>query len=288
MCDRGGEPVMAKWKKIIQILLLAAITARLAWFCIPFLSNAIYGLGQAASIRKYQDSMENTGEQDISGEFDACGRYNNRIAKGQKTVPFHYSSRPYTDKEYESLLDLDGDGVMGYIEIPSVDIYLPVGHGTSDVTLDTMAGHMHGTSLITGGESTHAVITAHTGLQSAKLFDNVDRLETGDDFFIYVLGETHRYVVDDIRTVLPEDADQYLGVEDGKDYVTLYTCTPYGVNDHRLLVRGTRRDAENSEGDTILALRDHGIRAVLETILFAGIPVTVLVTGMIFLRRRKR
>ena len=177
---------------------------------------------------------------------------------------------------------------MGYIEIPSVDIYLPVGHGTSDVTLDTMAGHMHGTSLITGGESTHAVITAHTGLQSAKLFDNVDRLETGDDFFIYVLGETHRYVVDDIRTVLPEDADQYLGVEDGKDYVTLYTCTPYGVNDHRLLVRGTRRDAENSEGDTILALRDHGIRAVLETILFAGIPVTVLVTGMIFLRRRKR
>ena len=279
---------MAKWKKIIQILLLAAITARLAWFCIPFLSNAIYGLGQAASIRKYQDSMENTGEQDISGEFDACGRYNNRIAKGQKTVPFHYSSRPYTDKEYESLLNLDGDGVMGYIEIPSVDIYLPVGHGTSDVTLDTMAGHMHGTSMITGGESTHAVITAHTGLQSAKLFDNVDRLETGDDFFIYVLGETHRYVVDDIRTVLPEDADQYLGVEDGKDYVTLYTCTPYGVNDHRLLVRGTRRDAENSEGDTILALRDHGIRAVLETILFAGIPVTVLVTGMIFLRRRKR
>lgn len=277
-----------KWKKIIPFLLLAAITVRIVWFCLPFLSNAVHGMRQSASMQKYQDNVESMKEQDISDQWNACTLYNEKIAKEQKTNPFHYHSQTNRDPEYESLLNPDHDGIMGYIEVPSADIYLPIGHGTSDSTLDVMAGHMYGTSLITGGENTHAVITAHTGLQSAKLFDNVDKMKTGDAFFIYVLGETHRYVVDDIRTVLPEDADQYLGIEDGKDYVTLYTCTPYGINDHRLLIRGVRQDTENNEDDTVLTLRDHSIMAVIETILFAGIPIAIPIIGITILRKKRR
>ena len=278
---------MQKWKQIIPIILLIAITARMVIFCLPFLSNAVHELGQTASIRQYQNTAENTEDQKISDLFASCDDYNNKIVKQQKTKPFAYSSSAYDDPEYESLLNLNGNGIMGYIEIPSVNVYLPIGHGTSDATLDTMAGHMHGTSLITGGESTHAVITAHTGLQSAKLFDDIDKLKDGDEFLIYVLGETHRYVIDDVKTVLPEEADQYLGVEDGKDYITLYTCTPYGVNDHRLLVRGVRQDTENGGEDTVLSLRGHGIQAAAEAVLFTAIPIAILVTGVVVIRKKR-
>ena len=262
------------------------ITIRIILFCIPFLSNAASELGQTSSIRKYTDTAENTEDQEISSIFAKCDAYNDRIAQQQKIKPFQYSSKPVEDHTYDTLLNLNNDGIMGYVEIPSVNIYLPIGHGTSDETLDTMAGHMYGTSLITGGENTHAVITAHTGLQSAKLFDDIDRLKTGDEFYIYVLGETHRYVVDDIKTVLPEDADQYLAVEDGKDYITLYTCTPYGINDHRLLVRGVRQDTEHDGNDTELTLQKHSIQALLEIIAFAGIPVIFFVVGLILTNHR--
>ena len=133
------------------------------------------------------------------------------------------------------------DGVMGFIKIPCIDVSLPIYHGTSEAVLEIGAGHLQGTSLPIGGESTHSVITGHTGLSSAKLFTDLTELEEGDMFFLNVMGEKLAYKIDQITKVLPEEISN-LKIENGKDYCTLVTCTPYGVNTHRLLVRGERTD----------------------------------------------
>lgn len=150
--------------------------------------------------------------------------------------------------EYESLLNISGNGVMAYVEIPSIKCSLPIYHGTDERVLQTAVGHLEGTSLPVGGAGTHCVLSGHRGLPSAKLFTNLDQLEEGDIFLIKVLNETLTYEVDQIRTVLPEEMEE-LGLAEGKDYCTLVTCTPYGVNSHRLLVRGSRiENLEESSG----------------------------------------
>ena len=143
------------------------------------------------------------------------------------------------DARYESLLNVDGSGMMGYIRIPKIHIELPIYHGTSETVLQAGVGHFWGTSLPVGGESTHTVLTGHRGLPTKTLFTNMDKLEKGDIFYIKVLDETLAYEIDQIQTVLPEDT-KGLSIEPGKDYATLVTCTPYAINTHRLLVRGHR------------------------------------------------
>ena len=146
--------------------------------------------------------------------------------------------------EYESLLNLNGDGVMGYIEIPRLELKLSIGHGTEEDVLQKMVGHIEGSSLPVGGESTHAVLSAHRGLPTAKLFSDLDLMQIGDRFMIHTLNQTLTYQVDQITVILPEEIEA-LAIEPGQDYVTLMTCTPYAVNTHRLLVRGVR--VENAE-----------------------------------------
>ena len=140
---------------------------------------------------------------------------------------------------YDSTLDITGSGVMGYVTIPSIAVRLPIYHGTDAGVLQIATGHIPGSSLPVGGDSTHAVVSGHTGLPSAKLFTGLDKLKKGDTFVFHVLDRTYTYQVDQIRTVLPKDLSQ-LDIEPGRDYATLVTCTPYGVNTHRLLVRGHR------------------------------------------------
>lgn len=149
-------------------------------------------------------------------------------------------------EDYDHQLNIGGDGIMGYIEIPLISVNLPIYHGTDSTTLDAGAGHLIGSSLPVGGETTHAVLTAHSGMASQKLFSDLDKLEYGDVFFVKVLGQTLAYQVDQINTVLPHDTT-YLGIEEGEDLCTLVTCTPFAVNTHRLLVRGTRIDYEEAE-----------------------------------------
>jgi len=144
-----------------------------------------------------------------------------------------------SEERYYSLLDVAGSGVMGYVEIPKIQVKLPIYHGTYDAVLQVGAGHIYGTSLPVGGPGTHAAISGHRGLTSATLFTHLDELETGDMFYITTLGVKMAYEVDRIDVVLPDEVD-LLRIEEGNDYVTLVTCTPYGVNSHRLLVRGTR------------------------------------------------
>lgn len=167
--------------------------------------------------------------------------YNENLAGDPVHDPFVEGSGYALPVNYDDVLNVDGDGLMGTIEIPSIDVQLPIHHGTSDEVLDKGTGHIAQTSLPVGGKGTHAVITGHTGIPNKTLFTNLIRMEKGDIFIINVLGEQHAYKVDQIRVVKPEDLSE-IQVEKGKEWVTLLTCTPYGINSHRLLVRGVPTD----------------------------------------------
>lgn len=183
----------------------------------------------------------------LQKEKEKAVAYNLAITPGaQHTDSFSQESLTAAAEDYKDLLNLAGNGTMGYVEIPSIGITLPIYHGTSDATLERGVGHLLGSSLPVGGESTHAVLTAHSGMASMKMFSDLDLLKTGDVFYLEVLGETLAYQIDQIKVVLPHDTT-YLGITAGEDQCTLVTCTPFGVNTHRLLVRGSRIPYEEAE-----------------------------------------
>lgn len=242
-----------KWKSIVGTAALVLIfLLGLAAFLYPLASNALYQVEQKRNMALYEESMRkqasnNNNDEDGSAshlkeELEAARQYNaNLLDYGAfLTDPFDESKiEDPTTEPYASLLNLDGDGLMGYLSIPSIGVDLPIFHGTTTETLADAVGHLQPTSLPVGGKGTHVVLSAHTGVAGKKLFTDLDQLEQGDEFYIRVLNKTLAYKVDDIRTVLPDDVSS-LSIERDKDYVTLVTCTPYGINDHRLLVRGVR------------------------------------------------
>ena len=181
----------------------------------------------------YTAAIEDTDDAELTAQREAAEQYNAMLANttisegGASAPPLAYAEQ------------LTVGGVMAYVDIPQIGVYLPVQHGTGAETLEKSVGHVVGTSLPVGGSSTHAVLSAHSGMASSKLFSDIDQLEKGDAFYIHVLGDTLAYEVDSINTVVPTDTS-LLQIEEGKDLVTLVTCTPFGVNTHRLLVRGHR------------------------------------------------
>ena len=179
----------------------------------------------------------------VSEAFGEAEAYNEDLYRLQQTEAFHYKGAEAADETYLSLLPEP----MGVLEIPAIGLMMPVGHGTAESTLQKEAGHFYGTSLPVGGPSTHAGIAGHTGLAGAKLFSDLTKVQEGDVFYIHVLNRHVRYRVRDVRVVEPPDADRYIQIEEGRDLVTLYTCTPYGINSHRLLVTG-ERDEEKETG----------------------------------------
>ncbi len=190
------------------------------------------------AVLNYDEVASSLTSEDYSAYLEAAQEFNELIEEmGSKKA---YSSTDELEEYgYYDILDVTGTGIMGYITIETINVELPIYHGTSSSVLASGAGHLEGSSLPIGGESTHCVISAHRGLPSALLFTRLDELELGDTFTITVLGEVLTYEVDQISIVLPDEME-YLYIEDGEDYVTLMTCTPYGINTHRLLVRGTR------------------------------------------------
>ena len=173
--------------------------------------------------------------------------YNEAISTTvQLTDSFSGESLLWASEDYHSQLNLTGNGAMGYVEIPTIGVSLPIYHGTDDATLEAGVGHLLGSSLPVGGKSTHTVLTGHSGMASKKMLSDLNQLQIGDVFYLEVLGERLAYQVDQIKTVLPYDTT-YLSITDGEDYCTLVTCTPFGVNTHRLLVRGTRIPYEEAE-----------------------------------------
>lgn len=226
-----------KKKKYIGLGLLFLIGLSILLY--PMVSDAWNRYRDSLLISNYSSSVSSDDNSEkIDSMWKAAQEYNEQIK--QESVPDAFSVRDgQTDSTYESLLNLNGDGMMGYVEIPVIDVSIPIYHYTTDESLEKGAGHLFGSSLPVGGKSTHCILSAHRGLPSAKLFTDLNLVEEGDVFYLHVLGKTLAYEVDQILTVLPEQTES-LGITDGDDYVTLVTCTPYAVNTHRLLVRGIR------------------------------------------------
>lgn len=189
---------------------------------------------------QYQQEVAKSDDTAITEARENAIRYNAALASGVlEEDAFSGDALQQAQVDYADLLNLTGSGIMGYVQIPKLNVTLPIYHGTADSTLEIGVGHLLGSSLPVGGESTHTILTGHSGMASQKMFSDLPELEVGDVFFLEVLNETLAYQVDQIKTVLPHDTT-YLGISSGEDYCTLVTCTPFGVNTHRLLVRGSR------------------------------------------------
>ena len=226
-------------KHLSTILLVLIFLVGLSIMLYPTVSDYINKMNASRVIADYNAALSEATPEDLTAWFAAADDYN-RLLAGNPMVFF----RPEIIEGYNDLLNVAGNGVMGYIDIVKgerVKIHLPIYHGVEDVILQVAAGHLPGTSLPVGGRSTHAVISGHTGLPSSRLFTDLDKLEIGDTFTITVLNQLLTYEIDQIKVVLPEET-QDLQIVEGKDYCTLVTCTPYGVNSHRLLIRGVRTD----------------------------------------------
>lgn len=227
-------------KKLPTIMLILVLLAGLSLLLYPTISDYINSLHQSRAIANYVEAVNNLDEEEYNRLWNNAVEYNKRLYN--KYNRYHLTDEERAD--YESQLDISGKGVMGYVDIPSINCTLPIYHGTEEAVLQTSTGHIEISSLPVGGESTHCVISGHRGLPSARLFTDLDQLAEGDLFMLRVLNETLTYEVDQIRIVLPDEISS-LEIVEGKDYCTLVTCTPYGVNTHRLLVRGHR--VENQE-----------------------------------------
>lgn len=210
----------------------------IAGFCLllyPTVSDWWNSFHQSRAIASYVEAVENMSNDEMDEMLELAHEYNERLA--EKGISFLLTDEE--KEEYNSLLNMSGTGVMGYIQIPNINVNLPIYHGTDESVLQVAVGHLEGTSLPIGGESTHAALSGHRGLPSAKLFTDLDRIVEGDVFTVTILGQTVTYMVDQIRIVVPEDVSELM-IQDGEDYCTLITCTPYGINSHRMLVRGCR------------------------------------------------
>ena len=266
------------------IILILIFLVGLSVMLYPTVSDYINQKNQSRAVASYSEEVENLSDVDYQAYFDAANDYNRRLAE---TPDAFY--RPEEVSGYTDTLDVSGTGIMGYITISKIGVELPVYHGTSDGVLQVAAGHLEGSSLPVGGAGTHAVISAHRGLPSAKLFTNLDELEVGDTFTITVLDRVLTYEVDQISIVLPTETDLLQPVE-GKDYVTLMTCTPYGINTHRLLVRGKR--IENAENQKHIRVTADALR--IEPVIVApalAVPMLlvmlVVMLAVPHLRKRK-
>lgn len=223
-----------KKRIIATILIILLFLAGLGIVLYPYVSEYVNAKHASRVVVNYDDAVKEITPEDFSQYFEVAEEYNERLR--QNPNPFSEDSRT---EGYETALNVDGSGMMGYLEIPKISVKLPFYHGTSGAVLNEAVGHLEGSSLPVGGEDTHVVLSAHRGLPSAKLFTDLPELGEGDIFILTVLDRKMTYQVDQILTVLPTELEA-LEVEDGQDYVTLMTCTPYGINTHRLLVRGHR------------------------------------------------
>ncbi len=227
------------------IILVAIFFVGLSVLLYPTVSDFLNEKRQSQAIVNYDDIIVDLTPEDYSAFFSDADTYNKKI----RNMSFPFMNHKNIAEEYYNTLDVNGDGMMGYITIEKIKVQLPIYHGTSDKVLNSAVGHVEGSSIPVGGESNHSVLSAHRGLPSAKLFTNLDKVEVGDVFTIRILDKTITYQVDQILIVLPHETEA-LNLVPGEDYCTLVTCTPYGINTHRMLVRGTR--IENIEPDRVI------------------------------------
>ena len=272
----------AKANRITLILLVVVLLAGLSLLLYPTVADWWNSRHQSQAIASYVDTVTELDEDRYEELLAEARAYNELLLQDENRFLPDEEDLEY----YNSLLNVSGSGIMGYVEIPEIDVTLPIYHGTSEEVLQTAIGHIEGSSLPVGGESTHCVISGHRGLPSARLFTDLDQITEGDIFQLHVLDETLTYEVDQISVVEPDDVS-LLAIEEGEDLCTLVTCTPYGVNSHRLLVRGHR--VETPEPGGILQIIADAVlideRFVLPII---AIPILLIVVLIAALRSRRR
>lgn len=232
-------------RRIKILLCMVFLLLALGVTLYPLISNIVGEKYRSMVESRYDKAVEQLGLMELIEEKEKAVEYN-RMLQGGTENAFSREALAQAEESYNRLLNVRGDGIMGYIQIPKIGVELPILHGTSDATLDKGVGHLIGTSLPIGGYGTHCVLTGHSGLAGTRMFSDLDQLEAGDVFYIRVLDETHAFMIMDINTVLPEDTS-LLSLDPQRESVTLVTCTPFGVNTHRLLVRGERIEVSMAE-----------------------------------------
>ena len=271
-----------KKKHISTIIIALIFLAGLGFLLYPTVSNLWNRAHQSRAIATYTKQVEKLDDSQNKEMLKAARKYNKSLLKKSD----HWKFSKKDKKKYESLLDVSGTGIMGYIEVPKIDCSLPIYHGTDEGALQIAIGHLEGSSLPVGGKSTHCVLSGHRGLPSARLFTDLDQMEEGDVFVLNVLGRKLAYEVDQIKVVLPDEMSD-LEIVQGKDLCTLVTCTPYGINTHRLLVRGHRTKYIE---ETVVQVQKEAEKKETGIWLLAGGGAVffIIIIIVVVKRRRKR
>lgn len=278
-------------RKIINTFALLLLVIGLLLLPYPAVSNYIYENRQKELVTYYEQTQKQLPEETLHEQWQECWDYNKALISGGVllTDPFDDTQLDPTSHPYVDLLNLHGDGMMGSLEIPAIDVYLAIYHGTQEDVLQEGVGHLQGTSLPVGGTSSHCVLSAHSGLSNKRLFTDLEQLQEGDVFYLHILGEVLAYEVDQIKVVEPEDTSD-LQIHADEDYVTLVTCTPYGINSHRLLVRGTRipYEAAKTIEDTTSVRNGTWQRAYIQAFLLGGMVIIIFVIGGILYKKKQQ
>ena len=273
-----------KRKHISTIFIILIFLVGLGFISYPTVSNLWNQAHQSRAIATYSKQVEKLDDSENKKMLKAARKYNKSLLKKSD----HWKLSKKDKKKYESLLDVSGTGIMGYIEVPKIDCSLPIYHGTDEGALQIAIGHLEGSSLPVGGKNTHCVLSGHRGLPSARLFTDLDQMEEGDIFILNILGRKLAYEVDQIKVVLPEEMSD-LEIEEGKDLCTLVTCTPYGINTHRLLVRGHRTEyveKKVAEEKKEVQTKKTDIRLMIAG--GAGVLMLLIIIIVIVIKRRRK
>jgi len=270
-------------KHLSTIILVIVLIVGVMILLYPTVSDYWNSFHQSRAIASYLEQIENIDPVDYEKEWARAEQYNRALTS--RPNRFMLSEEEYA--EYETMLNLTGSGIIGYIEIPKINCSLPIYHGTDEAVLQIAVGHIEGSSLPTGGAGTHTVLSGHRGLPSARLFTDLDQIEEDDLFVIRVLDRVMTYMVDQILIVLPEEMDG-LAIDPREDYCTLVTCTPYGINSHRLLVRGKRTD--NVEMEQIIKVVSDAtqVKPILVAPVLAAPMLLILLVWMMISTSRKQ
>lgn len=267
---------------ISTIILMIIFLAGAGLLLYPTVSDYWNSFHSSKAITEYAEAVAEIDDERYEQLRQDAIEYNKALLEKENRYMMTEEER----SEYESLLDVSGNGIIGYIEIPSIKCSLPIYHGVEESVLQIAVGHIEGTSLPVGGEGTHAVLSGHRGLPSARLFTDLDQLSNGDTFILRILDETLTYEVDQILIVLPDELDA-LEIEEEKDYCTLVTCTPYGINSHRLLVRGHRVENQKEAGVVRVTADAMQIKPVIVAPLVAA-PMLLILLIILLLPKRQR
>lgn len=280
--------------KIIGVAAVFLFAAGILIFNYPTISTLYNQLHQGTVMADYDERLAKMEQEELDAYRQEAVEYNEKLAGSNAVLTDAFTQNDAEgqggDPEYDGILDMEESGVMGAIEIPDINVYLPIYHGTSSDVLNIGVGHLKGSSFPVGGESTHSVLTGHRGLPTAELFTNLDQVEKGDIFYIHILKETLAYRVYSIETVRPEQVDS-LGIQEGRDLVTLVTCTPYGINSHRLLIHAERTACDGVQESQKAAMRESLWQWLLSQktfLLSIGFILIVLIYGGIRLIRIRK